>query len=365
MKSKIRILAISSSGKTGGGPSHIFLLKELLDGEFDFYLAMPNLFIKGYDLNLKKIIEISERKISLKDLYNLIFFARKNSIDIIHSHGKGASLIGRFISIFLKKPLIHTFHGIHVDCLNSFNKFIYIFYENLTGWLDSEKIFVSVSEFNQARKLKINLGGSYSIVNNAVKIMAIKNKSYVNQNFKIGIENHKKNIISICRLVDQKNIFEIFKIAKNLPIYNFVILGDGYLFERSIQYINQNNINNVFLLGNKKNIFKYLYNADLFLSTSLYEGHPISILEAMSIGLPVVASKVTGNCDTITHNHSGYFYDLGDIDDATDKIKNIMSNEKLRDYFAINSYNKQREFFNITKTRKTYLSIYEKHRLTR
>ena len=39
---KTKILLISASGKTGGGPSHIFLLKELLEDEFDFYLAMPS-----------------------------------------------------------------------------------------------------------------------------------------------------------------------------------------------------------------------------------------------------------------------------------------------------------------------------------
>jgi len=43
--SKTKILLISASGKTGGGPSHIFLLKELLKDQFDFYLAMP--FLKS------------------------------------------------------------------------------------------------------------------------------------------------------------------------------------------------------------------------------------------------------------------------------------------------------------------------------
>ena len=53
--SKTKILLISASGKTGGGPSHIFLLKELLKDEFDFYLAMPFL-IQKYKIIIKKNI---------------------------------------------------------------------------------------------------------------------------------------------------------------------------------------------------------------------------------------------------------------------------------------------------------------------
>ena len=53
--SKTKILLISSSGKTGGGPSHIFLLKELLKDEFDFYLAMPFLIQKLKILIIKNI----------------------------------------------------------------------------------------------------------------------------------------------------------------------------------------------------------------------------------------------------------------------------------------------------------------------
>ena len=169
--SKPKILLISASGKTGGGPSHIFLLKELLEDEFDFYLAMPflNPNIKNY--NKKKYLNISERRITFLDIIRLIKFSRKNSIDIIHAHGKGAGLIARIIKIFLNKPLIYTFHGIHTHCLSRLNRFLYIFYENITGWLDDEKVFVSLSERKQTKYLKIFIGKNNCVINNATKKM--------------------------------------------------------------------------------------------------------------------------------------------------------------------------------------------------
>ena len=359
--SKTKILLISASGKTGGGPSHIFLLKDLLKDEFDFYLAMPLLNPKIKNYNKKKFLEISERSISLIDILRLIKFSRKNSIDIIHAHGKGAGLIARIIKIFLHKPLIYTFHGIHTDCLSRLNRFLYIFYENITGWLDDEKVFVSKSERKQTKYLKIFIGKNNCIINNSTREMSrikINNKK---NNLKIGIDNNKKNIISICRLVDQKNIFEIFNIAEKLQIYNFIILGDGLLLENAKTYLKNKDIKNVFLLGNQEDIFNYLYESDLFLSTSLYEGHPISILEAMSIGLPILASKVTGNVDTITNNSSGFFYRLGDIKQATYLIEKILKNNELKLQLSNNSFFTHRKLFTTSKMKNSYISLYKKY----
>ena len=360
MKIKKKILLISSSSKTGGGPSHIFLLREILKDEFDFYLAMPSFSPKSKDFDNKKYFEISERKILPMDIIGLIIFSKKNSIDIIHAHGKGAGLISRIIKIFLNKPSIYTFHGIHTLCFSNLKKYLYIIYENTTGWLDDEKVFVSLSEKIQAINLKIFIGKNNRIINNSTKNMPLSKADREKNNMKIGIKNQKKNIISICRLVDQKNIFEIFEIARILQIYNFIVLGNGYLFDKAKNYVKSNNIKNVYLYGNKNNVFKYLYESDLFLSTSLYEGHPISILEAMSIGLPIVASKVTGNIDTIKDEFSGFLYTLGDINEAVNCIDRIMKNSELKSKISLNSFSMQRQLFSTKKMKNSYISLYKK-----
>ena len=94
------------------------------------------------------------------------------------------------------------------------------------------------------------------------------------------------------------------------------------------------------------------------MTTSLYEGHPISVVEAMSIGMPILASEVTGNCDTISHNVSGLFYKLGDIQQAKEFVSLVMENPEMRCNLSLNAYKTHRSKFNLLKMKKSYLEIY-------
>ena len=148
-------------------------------------------------------------------------------------------------------------------------------------------------------------------------------------------------------------------IAKLLPEYNFIIIGDGPLMSEIKLYLSKNRIKNVYMIGLRNNVFKYLYASKLYLSTSFYEGLSISILEAMSIGLPIIASKVIGNIDAIKHDISGYLYELGNIQSARNYIKNILNDKKLLLRLSQSSYESQRKFFSYSEMVSKYLDIYK------
>ena len=112
--------------------------------------------------------------------------------------------------------------------------------------------------------------------------------------------------------------------------------------------------------GNKENVFSFLYKADLFLSTSLYEGLPISILEAMSIGLPIVASNVVGNNDLIIHEQTGFLYKLGEFKIASEYIKKIINDKNLNRKISLNSFERQRSFFSTKIMKNQYLNLYQR-----
>ena len=81
----------------------------------------------------------------------------------------------------------------------------------------------------------------------------------------------------------------------------------------------------------------------------------------MSAGLPILASKVIGNIDTIEDGKSGFFYDLGDIYQAANIIKNIMKDQKLKEKMGKASKLRQRDFFSCSKMCAEHLSLYSKY----
>ena len=359
---KINLLMISSTAKLGGGPIHMFNLGEKISTRFNVFYALPrsNDFLKKYQKG--KYLEIKERKISIIDLLNLIIFTKKNSIQIIHSHGKGASYLGRLIALILCKPHVYTFHGIHLDCHNFFIKKIYLIYENLTGFVDKYKILVSNSEREYACKVGLYLDKKDIVINNGV--INNENKKNIIKNIyslKKGLylDTKKIHVINIARLVKQKNIFEFLEIGRILPHINFLILGDGPLFQEISDFIKANNIKNIFLKGAVRNVLDYLYCSDIYLSTSLYEGLPISLLEAMSVGLPIVASSVIGNIDTIEEGKSGFFYKKGNINEAAHLIQFLCENHQERSLIGQGSFQRQRKNFSEKKMINKFLNLYE------
>ncbi len=359
LKNKLKILMISSSSSLGGGTKHMFTLGEDIKNNFKIFYAIPKNKNFSKYLNEDNFIEISERKISFKDISNLIKFIKLNSIDIIHAHGKGAGALARIVKFFTNKKLIYTFHGIHLQCHSWPKRFIYITYEYLTGWLDSYKILVSNSEGIYAKKSKIRLGKNFLIINNGVEDKPIKNnlknsKEYIDKNF-----SEAMNVISVCRFVEQKNIKDILNIALKLPNLNFCIIGNGPLWNLINYLIKKNNLNNVNLLGEKKDIFRYLYRSDVYLSTSLYEGLPISILEAMSIGLPIVASNVIGNCDTIENGKSGFLYDFNCTRTAVSYLERLAEDVDLRRKIGTAAFIRQRKVFSKSLMISNYINLYK------
>ncbi len=360
VEKKIRILMISSNSDLGGGPNQMFMLGENLSNIFEIYYALPKNSNFSMFLNSKNHIEIAERKICLMDIFNLNKFIKKNNVDIIHAHGKGAGVIARFTNLLNKKKLIYTFHGIHVECHSFLTNLIYLYYENIFGRIDNYKIFVSESEKKYAKKLNIFMGPKMTVINNGVSNKLNKDSSKYQEIYQKKNSSSKITVVSTCRFVKQKNIKDIIRIAKKIPEIDFKIIGYGKLWRDINQYILEMGVKNVYLIGLKKNVFRYLCLADIYLSTSLYEGMPLSILEAMSVGLPIVASNVVGNLDTIENGKTGYLYDLNNIDSAIRYIKKLAFDKSHRTKIGNNSFLRQRKFFSKLQMLSNYENLYKK-----
>ena len=123
-----------------------------------------------------------------------------------------------------------------------------------------------------------------------------------------GAENLR--LLHIGRFNEQKNhrgLLEAFRlILKEYPQCTLELLGDGELMEQTVSYAKELGIaESVFFRGSRTDVYPFFNAADIFLLPSKFEGMPMTIIEAMGTGLPIVATAVGGVPDMLTHGESG------------------------------------------------------------
>lgn len=344
----MRVLHISVRADMGGGPKHIqYLLNELsVYSTITNFVACPqeepfyNVFkdLIGDD----KIYSIPHRKLELNSIRYIINCVKINKIGIVHCHGKGASVYGKLLKIFFKKKvgIIYTTHGLQFDNYNFLKNKLNIYYEKLTSKLIDHVIYVSHSESQVAINNGVFKNNSSSVIPNGVPVPDVSIASFEEKNkFLRDFFPQSKNkdiVITISRYDYQKNMQECLAIANKLNHINFLWIGDGPDFEEIQGLIHKMGITNIFQLRKTNQILSFLKMADLYLSTSRWEGMPLALLEAMSLGIPIVATEVVGNADLI-NDVTGETYKLGKIDDGANKIEKILFKgtnvQKIKEYF--------------------------------
>lgn len=342
----------------GGVFSYICDLTNNLSDEFETYIAYslrnqtPENF-KDYFNNDIKLIELKnfERSVNMvKDMKALFEIKKIIKIvkpDLIHLHSSKAGVIGRIAFGRLQIPTFYTPHGYSflMEDQNPLNRFIYKFIEIACNSI-SKTITISCSIGEHKESLKVCKRTKY--VNNGVDIHKLD--SMVSK-LKIK-KNEKITVVTLGRICFQKNPELFNEIALSMPNVDFIWIGDG---ERKCAL----NAPNIHITGwlEREEALEYAYNSDIFVLTSLWEGLPISLLEAMYMKKFCVVSDVIGNHDVIKSGENGFV--CNDVSDYIDAI-NIFSENKALTNKIIN--NAKRDILNIYNTdemSKEYRSIYK------
>lgn len=362
-----KILHLTISSETGGGPEHICQLVKGLDSEFESHIACPyngSYFEKFVNITSNRVVELPHRKFSVYKLLGVYKYIKNNNIDLIHGHGKGAGIYCRIINLFLRIPSIHTPHGINKKIEIGFINKLYIHFERIFGFLISSVIYVSKTEFEYSKEINLWSKVPYEIINNGTSIIDQKDIEHWRNEIRTKYNwINKQIVITASRFDYQKNTLEFCKIAAELSNSIFVILGDGEEKKECVSFCDNFKINNVLFLGNVSNPLPYFAASDVYLSTARWEGLSMAILESMSVGLPIIATKVTGNIDLVNHSESGFLYNLGEIKVAVNYLQFFILNNDYKN-FSVKSKTLHSQFFSSNsmckKTSLLYASILSK-----
>jgi glycosyltransferase involved in cell wall biosynthesis len=138
-----------------------------------------------------------------------------------------------------------------------------------------------------------------------------------------------------------------------------IVVGDGPELERLQQLRDKYNAHNALrFVGHRADARQLLSAFDILWNGSLYEGQSNTILEAMSLGVPVVASDIPGNRDLVVENETGYLYPLGDTAKLTKTTNNLLRDPDRMQRLGDTSRRRVAEDFSLEKMVDSYENLY-------
>lgn len=344
----MRILQVITLCELGGAQSVVVNLSNRLCNNHEVIVAAgegdgkmfntldPKIKTERLPALMRRLSPINEVKavMEMKKLY------KKYNPDIIHLHSSKAGILGRIA--FPPEKIVYTVHGF--DSIRiAYRKFLPI-----------EKMLqkrcaaiVGVSNYDEKNLIAEGITNNVSTVYNGIfKPLELKGNPF------LSLKPSKGIILCIARLSQQKRVDLFIDIAKKLPEYNFVWIGNQNEPEMRIP-------DNIFFLGNIQNAASYIKYADLFILPSNYEGLPMVIIEALSNGVPVIASKV-GGITELLNNSNGFALD-NDVDLMVAKIKDFMSlNPDVKQKMSDSAKATYNRLFTVDNMVEGYLSIYNR-----
>ena len=299
-----------------------------------------------------------ERKISLvsniKSILKLHALMKKEKYDIVHVHTPIAAVLGRVAAKLAGiKHIVYTAHGFYFH--EGMSKIQYqLFYgmekflaKYFTDWilLQSKEDYELCIEKNFKSKERI------VHISNGVDIFTKFNpklvSSDVNEQLKkeLGIGHDEMVICFIGRLVREKGIFELlesFNLLKtNHPNLKLLIIGETSTGERdqSTHHLLKELFNNpdIITVGFRTDIPQLLSISDIFVLPSYREGLPRSIIEAMAMKKPIIATNIRGCREEVVHGENGFLVEKQNALQLYKKLTLLIDQEELRKQFGKNS----------------------------
>lgn len=340
----------------------IRLLKDKLN--CDVHIACDFGYVKDTDESRtwNFIHELEERGIQLHqisfarspfDKKNLAaFFQLKsllaiNHFDLIHCHTPMASIVTRTAAVKYRSQgtrVIYTCHGFHF-CKGAplLNWLLFYPVEKLCSYWTDLLITINREDSCLAqKKMKARRVEYIPGIGLDVEKFAYRSVGQIEKRQALGIPSDAFVILSVGELNQNKNHETMIEAVKklSLPNVHYVIAGKGDYFNRLSAKAKEYGLEDkIHLLGFRNDIADLYPVADVFAFPSFREGLPVSIMEALAGGLPIVCSRIRGNVDLVHEKQGGFWCDPAMPDEFAEKISMLYNDSSLRE--RMGTYNRK------------------------
>ena len=370
MKKKILYLITQSSW--GGAQKYVFDLAIGFQDKFEVVVACGGNGELIKKLQAKNVqvfpLKYLVRKIRpVKDFlgfWEIYFLIRKEKPDVVHTNSSKAEILGN-IAAWLARfaefrrarvpKIVFTAHGfVFNEEMIFLKKTFFVFWEKLAS-LFADKI-ICVSEFDRQKGIENKIAQEK-------KFVTIHNGIEISGDISHKISKEKIVVGTVANFYRNKSLETFIQAAgilhdRGIENVEFQIVGDGA--ERSFleSEIERLQLEDFRLLGFQKNGLECMKEFDVFVLSSIKEGFPYVILEAMSLGLPIVATKVGGVPEVVVDGQNGFLVEPKNAEELADKIEDLIRDPEKRRYFGNHNQEKIRQRFSFFEMRKKVEKIY-------
>jgi glycosyltransferase involved in cell wall biosynthesis len=303
-------------------------------------------------------------------LWQLYCYIRKNRFMIVHTNSSKAGILGRIAAKLAGTPvIIHTVHGwsFH-DHMAGWLKNIYIILEKFCAGITDSMIVVTKQDIQKGLKYHIGQPTQYHLIRSAIPLDEFNPDMYKKEQIRaeLGIPANAPVLGNVGRFSPQKNpldwVLVAGIVAKEMPECYFLLVGDGPLKTEVIEAITNEGITNrVILTGLRRDAAKMMSAMDIFLLTSLWEGLPRVIPQAMCMGIPVVSYQIDGALEVIEQGINGFIFPTGDVKSVANTCIELLRDESRRKSIGDTGKAFAANEFNIGKMISNISSLYQNH----
>jgi len=353
-----KVLFIINGLGYGGAETHLLRLsKALLIKGWKVSLVTLNNDLALLD-KLDKRIKHYELKFSissiLRHIFKLFEIIKIEQPQVIHAHLFQANILSRFIKLFNSDIfVVNTTHGSYLLNIRKYNP--YFIYRITKNWVD---FHTAVS--NEVLELLINnksiIPKKAQFLPNGMDLSTLKPKSFKNNKFmwltagRLHPVKDFSNLINACQIVREK--FENFELH---------IAGDGVEKDNLNTLINHFKLQDtVKLLGLQSNMIELMPRYDSFVMSSYSEGLPMVLLEAMSVGLPVLSTKVGQIPLILNHSKGGILVKPKNSESLAGGMITMMSlDSKKTENMQLANFKYIKSHFDINLLTDSWIKIYK------
>jgi glycosyltransferase involved in cell wall biosynthesis len=345
----IPILQVLVSTRVGGGPQHVLTVARGLRARgWRSIVAGPAdgpLFARLDEAGVETAAVRTDR-LAPGALLRLVRLIHRHRVRLVHSHGKGAGLHGRLAARLTGVPAVHTLHGIHYERYPAPARAAYLALERrLAAWT---RVVVNVSRAQEREGLALRLftAGQSRVILNGVDVARLTAAALDRTEARaaLGLDPASTVVGCAARFDEVKRLDLLVEAVAAVPALTLALIGSGAEESRLRQLAAALGVaGRVRFAGELPEAARLFAAFDVFGAPSRKEGLPLGMVEAMALGLPVVASDIPGHREVLGKGSAGLV--AGTAVAFAERLAAVVADADLRGRMAVENRARARSAF--------------------